>query len=143
MDVVYSFLKLSRLYGDELHDFLLGVNGMNDTNLFNVMFVVLAIISMVLIPGFYYKLWDRATWSSIWKWLLMMLVNAVIVFLVNVIWVHCLGDLMVDEEGEGLTIGLTNIVGFGLASAIIASVLFFFASLGWKTQSVNCPSTPF
>ena len=141
MDRVYYFL--SSFYGDELHDFLLGVNGMNDANLFNVMFIVLAIISMILIPGFYYKLWDRATWSPIGKWLLMLMVNAIVVFLVNVIWVHCLEDLMVDEDGQQLTIGLTNMVGFGFASAIIASVLFFIASLGWKTTSTNCPSTPF
>ena len=141
MDKVYYYL--SSLYGDELHDFLLGVNGLNDTNLFNVMFVVLAIISFGLIPGFYYKLWDRATWSSIGKWLLMLLLNAVIVFLVNVIWVHCLGDMMVDEEGEELTIGLINILGFGFASAIIATLVFFVGSLVWKTGSTNCPSTPF
>ena len=140
MDRVYALL--SGLYGDELHDFLLGVNGMNDTNLFNVMFVVLIIISVLLVPGFYYKLWDRATWSSTGKWLLMLMLNAVIVFFVNVIWVHCLGDLMVDEDDNELTIGLTNMIGFGFASAILATVLFFISSLVWKTQSNNCPSTP-
>ena len=141
MDKIYYYL--SWIYGDELHDFLLGYYGMNDTNLFNVMFIVLGIISTGLIPGFYYKLWDRATWSSTGKWLLMLLLNAVIVFLVNVIWVHCLEDMMVDEDGERLTIGFTNIVGFGFASAIIATIAFFFSSLFWKTQSTNCPSTPF
>jgi len=141
MDKIYNLL--SGLYGDELHDFLLGVNGMNDTNLFNVMFVVLLIISMLLTPFFYYKLWDRATWASIGKWLVMLLVNATIVFLVNVIWVHFLSDMMVDEEGEALSIGLSNIIGFGFASVILASILFFVASLGWKTQSVNCPHIPF
>lgn len=141
MDKVYNFF--SSLYGDELHDFLLGVNGMNDANLFNVMFIVLFIISAILIPGFYYKLWDRATWSTIGKWLLMLMVNAIVVFLVNVIWVHFLEDMMVDEDGEQLAIGLTNIVGFGFASAIIATVLFFVASLFWKPTSTNCPSTPF
>lgn len=141
MDQVYYFL--SSLYGEELHDFLLGVNGMNDTNLFNVMFAVLAVFSVGLIPCFYYKLWDRATWSSTGKWMLMLLINAIIVFLINIIWVHYLGNLMVDEEGNELTIGLSNIVGFGFASAIIATVCFFLASLGWKTQSTNCPSTPF
>lgn len=141
MDRVYYFL--SSLYGEELHDFLLGVNGMNDANLFNVMFAVLAVFSVGLIPCFYYKLWDRATWSSTGKWMLMLLINAIIVFLINIIWVHYLGDLMVDEEGNELTIGLSNIVGFGFASAIIATVCFFLASLGWKTQSTNCPSTPF
>ena len=75
MDKVYNFF--SSLYGDELHDFLLGVNGMNDANLFNVMFIVLFIISAILIPGFYYKLWDRATWSTIGKWLLMLMVNII------------------------------------------------------------------
>lgn len=141
MDKFYYLL--SGLYGDELHDFLLGVNGMNDTNLFNVMFIVLLIISVLLTPGLYYKLWDRATWASKSKWLVMLLINAIIVFLVNVIWVNCLSDMMVDEEGESLTIGLTNIVGFGFASAIIASFAFLIASLGWKTQSVNCPHIPF
>ena len=141
MDQVYYFL--SSLYGEELHDFLLGNNGMNDTNLFNVMFVVLLIFSVGLVPGFYYKLWDRATWAPIGKWLLMLLTNAVVVFLINVIWVNCLSDMMVDEDGNELAIGLTNIVGFGFASAIIATICFFFASLGWKTQSTNCPSTPF
>ncbi len=140
MDKIYNLL--SGLYGDELHDFLLGVNGMNDTNLFNVMFVVLFIIS-VLTPFFYYKLWDRATWASTGKWLVMLLINATIVFLVNVIWVHCLSDLMVDEDGDALSIGLTNIIAFGFASVILASILFFVASLGWKTQSVNCPHIPF
>lgn len=141
MDQVYYLL--SSLYGDELHDFLLGVNGMNDTNLFNVMFVVLLIVSVGLIPGFYYKLWDRATWSTTGKWLLMLLINAVVVFLVNAIWVHSLGDMMVDEEGEELTIGFTNVIGFGFASAILATVTFVLASIGWKTQSTNCPNTPF
>ena len=47
MDKIYNLL--SGLYGDELHDFLLGVNGMNDANLFNVMFVVLIIISMLFL----------------------------------------------------------------------------------------------
>ena len=64
-------------------------------------------------------------------------------FLVNVIWANCLSDMMVDEEGEALSIGLTNIIGFGFASVILASILFFVASLGWKTQSVNCPHIPF
>ena len=141
MDKIYNLL--SGLYGDELHDFLLGVNGMNDVNLFNVMFVVLIIISMLLIPFFYYKLWDRATWASKGKWFVMLLINATIVFLVNVIWVNCLSDYMVDEEGEALSIGLTNMIGFGFASVIIASLLFLVASLGWKTQSVNCPHIPF
>ena len=141
MDRIYNFL--SGLYGDELHDFLLGVNGMNDTNLFNVMFIVLIIISMLLSPFFYYKLWDRATWACKGKWFLILLINAIIVFLVNVIWVNCLSDLMVDEEGEALSIGLTNIIGFGFASVIIGSLFFIVASLGWKTQSVNCPHIPF
>ena len=44
MDKIYYYL--SWIYGDELHDFLLGYNGMNDTNLFNVMFIVLGIISL-------------------------------------------------------------------------------------------------
>ena len=141
MDRIYYFF--SGLYGDELHDFLLGVNGMNDTNLFNVMFIVLVIISMLLTPFFYYKLWDRATWASKGKWFVFLLINAVFVFLVNVIWVNCLSDMMVDEDGEVLSISLTNIIGFGFASVILASILFFVASLGWKTQSVNCPHIPF
>ncbi len=141
MDRVYNFL--SGLYGDELHDFLLGVNGMNDTNLFNLLFVVLLIISAGLTPGFYYKAWDRATWSPIGKWLLILLVNAVIVFIVNVIWVNSLKSQMVDEDGNALNITLTNFIGFGFASAIIASLIFFVASLGWKTVSTNCPRTPF
>lgn len=141
MDKIYNLL--SGLYGDELHDFLLGVNGMNDANLFNVMFVVLFIISVLITPFFYYKFWDRATWAHKGKWFVILLINATIVFLVNVIWVHCLSDLMVDEEGEALSIVLTNIIGYGFASAIIASILFIIASLGWKTQSVNCPHIPF
>lgn len=141
MDKVYYLL--SSLYGDELHDFLIGVNGMNDMNQFNVMFPVLCIISAILIPGFYYILWDRATWASTGKWLLMLVVNAAIVFLVNVVWVQCLGDMMVDEDGEDLAIGFTNIVGFGFASAFLATVIFFIASLVWKLRSTNCPSTPF
>lgn len=98
---------------------------------------------MLLTPFFYYKLWDRATWACKGKWLVMLLVNATIVFLVNVIWVHFLSDMMVDEEGDTLSIGLTNIIGFGFASVILASIFFFVASLGWKTQSVNCPHIPF
>ena len=72
----------------------------------------------------------------------MLMLNAVIVFFVNVIWVHCLGDLMVDEDDNELTIGLTNMIGFGFASAILATVLFFISSLVWKTKSNNCSSTP-
>ena len=141
MEQIYYFL--SGLYGDTLHDFLLGNIGEIDANLFNVMFVVLLIISLGLIPCFYYKIWDRATWSSLGKWFLMLLINAVVAFTVNVIWVYCLRDDMIDEEGETLNIGLTNIVGFGFASAILATLVFFIASLIWKTQSTNCPNTPF
>lgn len=141
MDRIYYYL--SSLYGDELHDFLLGVNGMNSTNLFNLMFVILLIISAGLIPGFYYKLWDRAEWAVTGKWMLMLSVNATLVFLIDVIWVDSLRNLMVDEEGNPLMIGMTNIVGYGFASAILATIIYFIASLGWKTQSTNCPNTPF
>jgi len=141
MEKVYQLI--AGLYGDTLHDFLLGVNGTSGTNHFNVLFVVLLIISAGIIPYFYYKLWDRATWSSIGKWFLVLLINAVVVFLVNVIWVYSLSDQMIDEEGDSLNIGLTNIIEFGIASALLASFVFFIASLLWKTQSTNCPSTPF
>ena len=141
MEKVYQLI--AGLYGDTLHDFLLGVNGTSGTNHFNGLFVVLLIISAGIIPYFYYKLWDRATWSSIGKWFLVLLINAVVVFLVNVIWVYSLSDQMIDEEGNSLGIGLTNIIEFGIASALLASFVFFIASLLWKTQSTNCPSTPF
>lgn len=141
MDIIYS--PLSSLYGDELHDFLLGVNGMNGANLFNVMFAVLAIISMVLVPGWYYKLWDRATWAPISKWLLVLVANMLIVLIVNIVWVELLSGNMQDGDGTSLPIGFTNILGFGIASAIISVATFFIASMGWKTVSTNCPNTPF
>ena len=141
MEQIYYFL--SGLYGDTLHNFLLGVNGTSGTNHFNGLFVVLLIISAGIIPYFYYIFRDRATWSSIGKWFLVLLINAVVVFLVNVIWVYSLSDQMIDEEGNSLGIGLTNYIEFGIASALLASFVFFIASLLWKTQSTNCPSTPF
>lgn len=140
MDQIYSVLSF--LYGDELHDFLLGINGKNETNLFNIMFFVLCIFSAGIIPCFYYKLWDRATWSSKGKWGLMLLINFIIIFLVKVIWVYCLGGQMIDEDENKLNIAFSNIFAFGIASAILASLVFFIASLLWKTQSTNCPNTP-
>lgn len=141
METIYGFF--SDLYGSELHDFLLGVNGMNDANLFNLLFIVLFIISAGVIPGMYYKVIDKPTWATFGKWSLVLLINAIIIFLINVIWVQCLNDLMVDEEGDALAIGLTNIIGFGFASTIIASILFFFFSFVWKLTSTNTTSTPF
>ncbi len=139
MDIVYSFL--SSLYGDELHDFLLDVNG---TNMFKLMALGLFIISALAVPWFYYKGVDRATWASRGKWFMMLLVNAAIVFVVNVTWVSCLESMMTDEDGEELAISTTNIIGFGAASAILASILFFLASLlVWKRFSTNCTKTPF
>lgn len=141
MDKIYYLL--SGLYGDELHDFLLGYNGMNDTNLFNIIFLMLLIISAGLVPWLYYKGIDRATWSSRGKWGLVLLANAIIVFLVNVVWVNCLGDMMYDAGGEELSIRFINTIGFGFASAILGSILFFLSSLLWKLRSTNCSSTPF
>ena len=141
MDQVYY--PLVNLYGHELHDFLLGVNGMNDTNLFNVMFIVLVIISMGLLPGFYYKMWDRATWATTGKWLIMLLINAVIIFLLNFIWVYSLKNDMVDVDGNYLSINDTNFIAFGIASSLISCVGFFLGALVWKTQSTNCPHIPF
>lgn len=141
MEKVYQLI--AGLYGDTLHDFLLGVIGTSGTNHFNVLFVVLLIISAGIIPYFYYILWDRATWSSIGKWFLVLLINAVVVFIVNFIWVQCLWDDMIDEEDGRLNIDMLNIFEFGIASALLASFVFFIASLLWKTQSTNCPNTPF
>ena len=141
MDKIYGILSF--IYGDELYDFLNGNNGMNETDLFYIMFAVLFIISALLSPGFYYKLWDRATWANMWKWFLVLIINAVVVFLENVIWVNSLSDLMVDEDGEKLNIMLTNIICFGFASALMATVVFFVASLFWKPFSINCPHVPF
>lgn len=140
MDEFYYLF--SSLYGDELHAFLLGNEGMNDTSQFEVMFFILAIFSAGLIPAFYYKMWDRVTWCSRGKWSIMLLINAVTNFLVSIVWLNLLEEKMVDVDGNALSIDFSNIIGFGLTSAIIASVLFFLASLGWKTQSVNCPNIP-
>lgn len=138
-DLYYLF---SGLYGDELHQFLLGNAGKNDSSQFEVMFCILAIFSAGFVPAFYYKMWDRVTWCSRGKWSIMLLINAVINFLVSIVWLNLLTEKMVDIDGNDLNIDFSNIIGFGLTSAIIASVLFFFASLGWKTQSVNCPNIP-
>lgn len=137
------YYLLSGFYGDTLHDFLQGVIGQSGTNHFNVMFVVLLIISLGLIPYFYYIFWDKATWSSVGKWFVVLLINAVVVFIVNFIWVQCLWDDMIDEEDGRLNIDMLNIFEFGIASAILATLVFFIASLFWKTKSTNCPYTPF
>lgn len=117
-------------------------------NFMNIGIAMLAISAVVAL--IYYYAINHPRWNNWWVWLIVMVVNFLINFLVG--WQWTLYDYNQDlmqmwdaknEELVKLAISDGNMALFGVANGIISCIAFFISSMVMKWGSRNCSNSPF
>lgn len=147
---IYSWFE--SLYGYNLGNYLWGLdcnNQYTNPTLFNNIGIVAMSISVVIAIVYYFVI-NSPKLVSWWQWLIVLVINGLINFIVGFSWV--LNDLnsgkipecFVYANGDGAQlIDSANCLGFGMANFIFSVVFFFVVSFVIKRFSSNCSNTPF
>lgn len=105
-------------------------------SIYNTVFLALFVINSLIIFNYYYGILNRSGWNNIGKWLLNVLIGAVIVFVIAFIYSN--NDLQAGVMCNELKVNVSDCLGFAFTAFIysfIWSVLFSIL-IKWKS-SVN------
>ena len=146
---IYSLLD--SLYGQPLSEYLWGYNCESQDysgDLIYNQIGIIAIIFGILVPPFYYYVWNPVRNQRLKYWGLMAItafVNLLIAyFMISSDFENGLiGDcLLYDDQGIPV-MGTTNIVMFGLVNALFTATIFFIFSMIYKWGSKTVKYYPF
>lgn len=122
--------------------------GQSSPNMTNNEFIPIGLVTMLLalafVLAFYYVI-NKPSWNHWWCWLLTMLTDGIIGFIVGWQWLlnDSYGGKMVDASGNDLQISDADIVYFGVTNLVISMVVFFIFSMIFKWWSNNVARAPF
>lgn len=138
---IYEFLGV---YSTDLAEHLRGYDlacqdyiGTNYYVLCGIWMIVLSLIFMIL----YYYVFSRPALAKVIYWLLFMLVNAIINYLIA--FGYSYNDLATGSYCGELSFSIVDCSGFGLMNAIWSAIAFFLFSLIGKWGSNDCRKIPF
>jgi hypothetical protein len=97
-------------------------------------------LSLIFMLLFYY-VFSRPALARVIYWILFMLVNGVINYLIA--FGYSYSDLATGTYCGELSFGVVDCLGFGLMNAIWSAVAFFLFSMIGKWGSNSCRTTPF
>lgn len=145
---IYCWLE--EFFGLDLADYLWGQTTLEqNSNMFIGIGLSMLLISLVIVIIFYYVL-DHPKFSNWWGWILFLVVNALINFIVGWQWVlkdYYAGKMVAENpatgEIEDLPITLSDISAFGVTNMIDSIIVFFLISYVIKWWSTNCSHAPF
>lgn len=145
---IYCWLE--DFFGMELANYLWGqVSPEQQTNMYIGIGLAMLGVSLVSVVIYYYLI-DHPKLCNWWGWLIFLVVNAVINFVVGWQWVlkHYYDGKMVKTDvttGKlvDLPISPSEIVTFGVVNAIDAILAFVIFSYLIKWWSTNCSRAPF
>ncbi|MCU7694303.1 hypothetical protein ACFSPU_10790 [Haoranjiania flava] len=103
---------------------------------YNLVFLSLFIINSLIIFNYYYGILNRSGWNNVGKWLLNVLIGAVIIFIIAFVYTN--NDLKAGNICNQLRVGVSDCAGFATTAfiySIIWSILFSIL-IKWKS-SVN------
>lgn len=138
-------------FGYELAEYLWGnASPLQTTNMFVGIGACMLIISLFIMWLYYYII-DSPKLNNWWGWLIFLVINAVINFIIGWQWV--LQDLyankMVSPNDEPLAIYASNCRCFGGANMILSIIAFLIFTVIFKClifklwPSYNCSRAPF
>ena len=147
---IYSLLE--SFYGKPLSEYLWGYNCSTqdyDLDLIYNQFGMIAIISALIIPPFYYYLWNPVRHQQLKYWGLLIatgLVNFSIAYfmLTSDLNNGLIGDCLLYDNQGNQVIDTINIIMFGVVDFLFTAILFFvFSVLGFKWGSKAVKHYPF
>ncbi len=136
-------------FGLDLADYMWGNATPDGSNLFIGIGLWMFGVSLLMAVLYYYVI-DKPRWANIWAWLVFMLANFVLNFIIGWQWVltdYYAGDMAapdpVTQQMVALPIDFSDCLCFGVTNAILSLVVFFIFSLIIKWRSTNCWQVPF
>jgi len=144
---IYCWLE--DFFGIELANYLWGISAPEQTkNLFIGIGLLMLLISFVVVMVYYYLI-DHPKLNNWWGWLIFLLSNAVINFIVGWQWVltDFYDGLMVKispTTGEmvDLPIYTSDMIAFGCTNMFDSIIAFVLFSYMFKWWSHNCSGAP-
>jgi hypothetical protein len=144
------FCWFEDFFGIDLANYLWGQSSpLSQTNSFIGLGLWMFGISFVMFVLFYYVI-NHPRLNNWWGWLIFLVVNFVINFIVG--WQSVLKDyyegkmITIDPATNmqtPLNIGETEILCFGVSDAILSILVFVVFSFCFKWWSSNCSKAPF
>lgn len=138
-------------FGNELAEYLWGnASPQQTTNMFVGIGACMLIISLFIMWLYYYII-DSPKLNNLLGWLIFLVINAVINFIIGLQWVLrdlCAGK-MVNENFEPLAIDESNCLCFGGTNMILSIIAFLIFTVIFKClifklwPSRNCSKAPF
>lgn len=131
-----GFYSTSSGLGEHLRGLDLACADYTQQSTYNVVFLSLFIINSLIIFNYYYGILNRSGWNNIGKWLLNVLIGAVIVFIIAFVYTN--NDLKAGNICNQLRVNVSDCLGFAFTAfiySVIWSVLFSIL-IKWKS-SVN------
>lgn len=152
-DEIYSWL--SPMFGEDLHDFLLGFicpNEMKPDGSFDgpdhyLMFGWIALGIALFVAITYYYFINSAAFNKWWSWLIMLIVTGVCNFFIGA--TMTIGYFKSGKIGDCLIYGQNGGINeisywmFGLANMFVSIAFFFVISMIIKWKSISCKRSPF
>lgn len=138
------------LFGLDLAEYLWGyMSPLSTTNQFISIGLWMLGISLGMAALYYYAL-DHPKISAWWGWLIFLVFNAIINFIVGWQWVlddYYAGKMVVlnpeTDLTEPINVGMSNMLSFGAANMLLSILAFFIFSMLIKWGSTNSPNSPF
>ncbi len=145
---IYCWLE--DFFGIELANYLWGESAPEQlSNMFIGIGLSMTLISLAISVLYYYVI-DHPRLSNWWGWLIFLVVNAVINFIVGWQWVlkdYYDGKMVTVSKTTGkvedLPIYTSDILAFGVTNMIDALLAFILISYIIKWWSNNCSRAPF
>jgi hypothetical protein len=139
---VYEFSTF--FYGRDLAQHLYGWNGIdfedNSNYVPNGLFLYYVSLAWVII---YYYIIDSPSFSRMWHWGIIWLVNAIMLYFISFYFFAYLdynnGDITSDIVDF---IDMSNLHSWGFTNVIYALILFIAFSFSLRWWSINCSTTP-
>lgn len=110
-------------------------------SVYGVIFIYLFAINTLIVINYYYGLFNKVPWNMWWKWLINILVGAVIVFVIA--YMYSNNDLSTGNYCKELNMTASDCIGFGITAAIYSLVWSCILSLLIKWKSSINRKVPF
>lgn len=133
-------------YSRDLHAHLKGMDitcntYSSGTTIYGYVAIMLLIVAPIITINFYYGIFNRPKFASIWVWLLNVIVASIIIFCCA--FMQPTSDLRHSRYCKDLNFSTTDCMLFGFTAATYTLIACILVSLAIKWWSLNNKKIPF
>lgn len=127
--------------GEHLRGLDLSCNEYNNQSIYGMVFIYLFAVNTILVINYYYGFFNKIPWNVWWKWLINILLGAVILFVIAFMYSN--NDYSTGNFCKDLNITTSDCFGFGLTAFIFSLLWSIILSLLIKWKSSINRKVPF